>query len=561
MQAASFSNATRRHNLERMAREQFDILVVGGGITGAGVAACAARRGYTVALVERGDFAGGTSSKSSKLVHGGLRYLATGHLSLVAQACRERRALRGLAPHLVWPLPFLLPVYAGGRSRWQIQAAMWLYDALAAFGNVRRHQIWPASRALAHQPALKPDGLLRAACYYDCGVDDARLTLATLLDAHRAGAALVNYAEVVGVLRARGRIAGAQVRDTLNGVALETHARAVVSAVGPWTDALLGRAGAACRPWLRPTKGAHIVVPLRRAPARSAIAFTSPRDGRDMFLVPWNEHAIVGTTDTDYAGSPDGVAASADDVAEILEAAGHALPALGLTERDIVSAYAGVRPLIGEAGVSGVRNSREHRVEEPAPGLVAVAGGKLTTYRAMAREVVDLVARVLSCQPGAAPAPRGVRCPAALPGGDAGDWERYYEQQRAAIGSASGLGPEVACALLRAYGTAARGVLALLDARPELAERIVPDLPAIRAQVVYAVRQEMALTLADVLDRRTHVLALAADQGLGAAEPVADLMAAELGWAPARRDAEVARYRHIVALSRAWRPTNDQVTK
>lgn len=553
-ETADFSAETRHLNLMRLSQETFDALIIGGGITGAGIARHATRRGYKVALVEKGDFAGGTSGKSSKLVHGGLRYLAALDLGLVFRCCHGRRTLLHLAPHLVWPLPFVLPIYRDGpRPLWQIRAAMWLYDALATCHNIQGHQMWRAPQALAREPLLNPQGLVGAARYYDCGTDDARLTLATLLDAHRAGAVIANYTEVTGLLQTQNRIVGAQVCDQRGGAEVEVQAHVVVSAMGPWTDGLLRLTRIPSQQWLRLTKGVHIVVRRQRASTQAAITFNSPRDGRFLFLIPWGAHTLIGTTETDHEGSPDKVFATPEDVAYILEAAQQAFPSARLDEGDVVSTYASLRPLIRENGISSYQNSRQHHIRQVMPGLIAIAGGKLTTYCAMARKVMNQVARILAQEHRIHPCgfKNGTQAP--LPGGDVGDWASYQAQQRAAI-LRTGWQDETIRHLVATYGTEVSRVLGLLEEDPTLAERITPDLPALKAQVIHAVHHEMALTLEDVLERRTHVLNLAADQGLGAAEPVADLMAAELSWTPQERAAEIARYRREVASSRRWRP-------
>jgi glycerol-3-phosphate dehydrogenase len=553
-ETADFSAETRRQNLIRLGQETFDILVIGGGITGVGIARHAARHGYKVALVEKGDFASGTSSKSSKLVHGGLRYLAEWELGLVFMACRQRRKLLHLAPHLVWPLPFVLPIYGDGpRPLWQIRAAMWLYDALATFRNTQSHQIWQADQALAKEPLLNPKGLVGAARYYDCGTDDARLTLVTLLDAHLAGAVITNYTKVTGLLQIRDRIVGAQVRDQWEGTEVEIQARVVVSAVGAWTDALLKLMGRPFQRWLRPTKGVHIVVRWQRAPTRAAITFHSPRDGRFMFLIPWKTHTIIGTTETDYEGDSDKVLVASEDVAYILEATQRTFPSACLSESDVVSAYASLRPLIREDGIPTYQNSRQHRIREVRPGLIVIAGGKLTTHCAMAQKVMSEVAHILAQEHRGRLSSFWNDAQAPLPGGNAGDWVNYQAQQKAAIVNRTGLPDEVARHLVTTYGTEVPHVLRLLPEKPTLADRITPHLPIIKAQVVHAARHEMALTLGDVLERRTHVQLLAADQGLGAAESVADLMATELSWTPEERTTQIAGYRNQVASSRRWR--------
>jgi glycerol-3-phosphate dehydrogenase len=569
---AEFSAKTRSRNLIRLEHETFDLLVIGGGITGAGIASEAARRGYKVALVEKGDFASGTSSKSSKLIHGGLRYLATLKFGQVFEACQQRRSLLDLAPHLVCPLPFVLPVYQNGpRPWWQIRTAMWLYDALTAFRNGSgrswpSHQIWSTGQVMAREPLLNSQGLVKAAHYYECGTDDARLTLMTLLDAHRQGAVLTNYTMVTGLLQARNRVVGVQVFDQLSGLEIEVKTHVVISAVGPWTDHMLRLSEAPVQRWLHPTKGVHLVVRRERLLSQTALTFNAPCDGRFMFLVPWGSHTIIGTTDTNYSGDPDNVLATSEDVAYILEAVQQAFPSAHLNEDDVVSTYAGLRPLIRENGDSwgntpprsNYSRSREHRICQVRPGLIAVAGGKFTTHRTMANEVVNETARILAREHDKSPREFRHTPYPALPGGNVNNWAVYQTQQRATIAAETGLPEEVAGYLVATYGTEVTHLLILLMKRPTLAERIIPDLPVIKAQVMHAIRHEMALTLEDVLNRRTPIATCAADQGLGMAEAVASWMAAELGWTIEERAVQVAAYRHQVAMSRRWRDGSNQ---
>lgn len=539
-----FSAETRRHNLARLERERFDLLVIGGGITGAGIAQAAALRGYRVALVERGDFASGASGRSSKLVHGGLRYLASGDLRLVAEACRERHTLLRSAPDLVRPLPFILPIYSGGSTPMSgVRLAMWAYDALAGFRNVRAHRMLSAREALRIAPSIAPERLVGAAHYYDCATDDARLTLAVVQAAHEAGAVVASYLEVRELLRARGRIVGAHVYDLNRGGWFDLSASLVVSAVGPWTDQLVGGPGGSAGRALRPTKGAHLVVPRSRVPAESAVAFRSPRDGRFLYVVPWGDHAILGTTDTDYDDDPAAARATTDDAAYLLEAARHVFPGSDLCERDIVSTFAGVRPLLGQDDRVGWRRSREHRVWEPEPGLLAVAGGKLTTYRPMARATVDAAARLLArdCHT----APRG-RAPSELA-------QRLGDLRQPLLDEATAapLPAHVLAGLRAIYGGAVGRVLRLTGEQPALAEPVAPGLSLIKAQVLHAAREEMAVTVSDVLDRRTHVLHTTVDHGRGAAPAVADLLAAELGWTALQRAGHLAAYLQLAELARA----------
>jgi len=547
-----FSAQTRQNNLDHMRSSQFDILVVGGGITGAAIARDAALRGYRTALVERADFASGTSSKSSKLVHGGVRYLESFEFGLVFEASRERRYALRSSPHLVQPLPFVFPVHKGDpRPLWQIVIGMWLYDALATFRNIERHHTWGKGRALREEPVIGPEGLTGAAHYYDAATDDARLTLTIARDAHLAGATVVNYAQVVGLIREGQRVVGAQVRDQVMGHELEIHAKVVANATGPWTDYLLRMAEANAARRLRPTKGVHIIVPRTRAWSRAAITHNSPRDGRLMFLIPWGQFSVIGTTDTDYQGDPAEVYPDAEDIAYILESARHAFPVAGLSESDVISAYAGLRPLIASDAPTGYKVSREHQILNTAPGFFTIAGGKLTTWRSMAEQMVSELARYLGREYGLSPARPPQTATRILPGGDIFDWHTYLASRVVELGGR--LGADSVAHLISAYGTDYTQVLACAEDDQRMAEPLVPGLPYLKAQVAHAVRHEMALTLEDVLGRRTHVLDQDWQQGLEVAAEAAALMGAELDWSEQEQARQIEHYRGLVEKTRRWR--------
>jgi glycerol-3-phosphate dehydrogenase len=519
--------------------------------------------------VERADFASGTSSKSSKLVHGGVRYLESFEFGLVFEACRERRYALRNSPHLVRPLPFVFPVHEDDpRPLWQITIGMWLYDAMATFRNIERHQIWNRGRALREEPVIGPEGLTGATCYYDAATDDARLTLTIAQDAHQAGAVVANYVQVVGLLQEGGKVVGAQIRDGLTGDEFEARARVVANATGPWTDYLLKMADPDAARRLRPTKGVHIIVPRERAWSRAAITMNSPRDGRLMFLIPWGRFSILGTTDTEYEGDPADVAADAEDIAYILEAARRAFPVADLQEADIISAYTGLRPLIGSDAPTGYKVSREHQILHTTPGFFTIAGGKLTTWRSMAEEMVDELVHYLGREHGL-PAP-GVRhtYPAGrhgqvgpaqtsqtvdriLPGGDIADWYTYLADK--VVELSGRLSPETVTHLISTYGTGYAEVLTHAESDQHLTDPLVPDLPYLKAEVIHAVRHEMALTLEDVLNRRAHVLDQVRDNGLDVAPEVAALMGAELGWSEQEQAEQVAHYQQIVEKARRWR--------
>lgn len=545
---------TRTTNLARLRGDFFDILVLGGGITGAGIAHYAARCGHKVALVEKGDCASGTSSKSSRLVHGGLRYLEHGAFRLVREACLERYDLLHLAPHLVWPLPFVLPVYKQSQvSMSKIRAGMWLYDGLAGFRGIQHHQIWSSSVAASRLPLLHAPSLRGAACYYDCATDDARLTLANLLAAHRNGAVVATYTEVHELLYTCGRIKGVHVSDRLGGESFDIRARVVISAAGPWTDQIPGlpaRSGG--KPWLRLTKGVHLIVPHHCLPLSSAVAFHTPQDNRIMFAIPWQSYIILGTTDTDYDDEPERVCATHDDVSYLLEATHHAFPQANIHDQHVLSAYAGLRPLIRQEGASVTQTSREHRLTEVRPGLLAIAGGKLTTYRVMARQAVEHANRILTRE-----YQLPFRCHPRRMKYEALGTVRYrkedYDPYWEAMLCQASVPDDVAAHLVATYGPQVQPVMQMIRQHPRLATRLVADRPVILAQVVYAVRHEMAFTLEDVLARRTHVSGLARDQGLGCVALVAQTMADELGWSDAQRNEQVARYLALVEHHRQWR--------
>jgi glycerol-3-phosphate dehydrogenase len=527
------ATATRERALAALAARTFDLLVVGGGITGAGIARDAALRGLAVALVERDDFASGTSSRSSRLVHGGVRYLEHGHLHLVFESSAERRRLLRLAPHLVRPLRFVWPVYRGARvPRWKLVAGLTLYDLLALFRNVAPHRPLDAAGVLAEEPALAPDSLVGGAAYYDAATDDARLTLANALGAAEAGAVVLNHAEVRALSRADGRIAGAAIVDRLTGREIRATARVVVNAAGPWSDAVrrLAEPGAGSR--LHGTKGVHVSVPRERIANRGALTLLSPIDGRVMFVLPAGRHAIVGTTDTETEASPDEVRATSADVDYLLRSANAFFPEARLERGDVVAAWAGVRPLVAsQYGAGTTAASREHALARGPSGLLSITGGKLTTYRVMAAEVVDAAIRELGRTPGATPT-----TDLPLPGG-----ERSVEDETREATLATD-DPALGAHLAHAHGARWRRVWQLARQDASLARPLVEGLPYLAAEIAHAVQHEMAFTLADLLVRRTHIAFETRDQGRAAARLAAGIAGPLLGWGPDDVAREVASY-------------------
>ena len=510
-----------------------DLLVIGGGIVGAGVAREAARRGLRTGLLERGDFASGTSGKTSRLIHGGLRYLQDYRVGLVRLALRERDRLLENAPALVHPLPFVIPAYSGRRPRaLALRFGLFLYDLLSTKKLPRRVWLRPQA-AVQREPGLGGKNLAGAGVYYDAWTDDARFVLAVVQDAGGAGAAVANYVEVTELIRDGKRVAGVRMVDRLGGDGADFRAKVVVNATGVRLDSLRSPRPV---PTIRPTKGVHIFLPRAKVGNRHALALTTKKDGRLVFVLPWGDLTLVGTTDTDFHGDPDRVVPDQQDVLYLLEATNEAFPGAMVGIEDVVSAYAGLRPLVrrGTDGSSESEISREHEIFLDSDGLISVAGGKFTTHRAMAEEIVDLVETRLARRSDS----RTQNAPLGPPTEPLEDF------------MALGIEEASALHLQGRYSVAQVGQrLEASGAR----NRIVDGRPNIWAEVDIAVREEMALTLSDVLVRRLGLFYEAADQALAVAPDVAARMAGMLGWDSTRTSDEVAAYGALVASHRAFR--------
>lgn len=548
-----FSSQQRKEHMEQAQGKVFDVLIIGGGITGACAARDAARRGLSTAIVEKNDWAFGTSSRSSKLVHGGLRYLELFDFKLVFEACRERRRLLLNAPHVVWPQSFMFPVYKGDKNPLFIIAmGLWLYDFLALFRNVQNHQLHGPRRILEVEPELDHERLTGGGQFYDCSTDDARLTLSHVQSAHLEGACCLSYTRVLDILSEKDRACGARVRDEIGGREFDIEAKMVLNCTGPWTDAVCLMDDPSAAPKLRPTKGAHVIVPWERARATNALPIISPADERLMFLIPWGDYALIGTTDTDYDGDYDTISASRDDVQYILAAANRTLPGARLTMDDVISTYAGLRPLVVEGGGKDVKESqvsREHSIYESHSGLISIAGGKLTTARSMAQELVDLAARRLNERFGV----RAARCTtrkAPVFGVDGEDFRKRLER----LAGDLRLDGDIV-SKMQHLGTGAVRVLGMLAQGGSLAERVGDGIPYIEAEVVYSAREEMVVSLSDFMVRRSLIYYEDREQGLGCAEKVADLLGGELGWDDEEKNRQVEDYHRVVELSRSYRTT------
>lgn len=521
---------------QRLGSETFDLCIVGGGINGAAVARDAVLRGMTVALLEKRDFAWGTSSRSTKLVHGGVRYLQQGDVALVLESCRERDVLRTrIAPHLVRAQRFVFPIYDDDTTPvWQLRIGLTLYDLLAGFQNVARHKHLTAAALREHEPALLADGLQGGALYYDCWTDDARLTLETALAARGGGAAILNHAEVTSFEKdSTGRVVAARVADRLGPHSATVHARVFVNVAGPWLDDVRRLDDGGAPPRLKLTKGVHAVFDRSRIGNRDAIVIRG-LDGRVMFAIPWQSQTIVGTTDTFFDGDPAEVRADEADVDYLLAATNRAFPAADVTARDIVATWAGLRPLVApedERSASDV--SREDQVFESPAGLLSLGGGKLTTHRKVAEVLVDRAAerigrKVGPCRTADVPLPGG----AGYPAGDAPEEEPETREEH----------------IRRRYGAMAGEVAALVRGDESLGRRAVADRPDLVAELVHAVEYEMACSIDDVLSRRVPLALRSRERGGEVLATVARVLGERLGWSEARREEEVARYAEYLRL-------------
>jgi len=537
---ARLGPAERAAAVRRMAEETFDVVVVGGGSTGTGCALDAATRGLSVALVEARDYAAGTSSRSSKLIHGGLRYLEQMEFQLVREALHERSLLLNvIAPHLVHPVSFLLPLKHRLWERAYVGTGMLLYDELGGHKGMRRHRHLTKRGALRLAPALDPASLIGALQYDDCQVDDARHTLAVARTAARFGAAVANSVSVIGFLRDSGRVTGVRVRDHVSEDEFDVRAQVVINATGVWTDELQHLVGERGKFKVRASKGVHLVVPRDRLQLDTGLILRTEKSV--LFVIPWGRHWLIGTTDTEWKLDKAHPAASRADIDYLLEHL-NAVLERPLDYDDVQGVYAGLRPLLSGESESTSRLSREHSVAVPVPGLVSVAGGKYTTYRVMARDAVDAAVRGLDTW--MAPSATDIT-PLVGADGFQALWNRRHT-----LADQSGLHVARIEHLLHRYGTHTNELLELIAKRPELADPLPGADDYLAAEALYATSHEGALHVDDVLARRTRISIESWDRGEAAAELVARLMSEVLNWSPETIVREVELYHARVTAER-----------
>jgi glycerol-3-phosphate dehydrogenase len=544
----------RRRRAEALTRLTggVDVVVIGAGVNGAGIAWDAAARGLRVALLDKGDIGSGTSSWSSRMVHGGLKYLEKKDVRLVRESLREREWLLQAAPHLVKPLRFVLPFYRGNSHGEKIlRLGMVVYDILSFDKTVDHHRTYSKEQLLKLCPGLQPEGLRGGAAYYDAQVEFAeRMVLETALAAKAAGATVLTYAQVDDIVTAGRLVRGVRFTDRLTGERHEISAPVVVNASGPWVDETLSAALGERRGERRigGTKGSHYIVdPFPGAPDQ-AFYYEAHRDGRPLMVIPWLGRYLIGSTDVRFDGDLDTVRSDAEELAYVLDETNRILPSANLTPADVRYSYTGVRPLPYDAGKSEGDISRRHQLVDHAPelaGLISVIGGKLTTFRGLAEEVVDEITRHRA--PRSRPLSRrwtrrrSATTRMRLPGAHAFDLAAFERD----FVAGSGVAPETARRLLRVYGTRATDVAALAASDPRLAEVVDEATSTIAAQVVFAVQEEFATTIGDVLARRT-MLGLEPDLGVPVLERVGAVLREHCGWDPARVEEDIAGYRTYI---------------
>ena len=535
---SSLNPDQRAEDLSRLAKEHFDVLVIGGGINGVGVALDAVTRGLTVALVESDDFASGTSSRSSKLIHGGLRYLEQYDFKLVREALHERELLvSSLAPHLVKPVAFLYPLHEKVKERTYVGAGLALYDALCGFKRALPGHKHLSQKTISEiAPSLRTDVVTGAIRYFDAQVDDARHTMMIARTAKRHGAAIITHAKVDSLIKKGKRVTGAVVADLNSKKKINVKASTVIMCAGVWSDQLHKSFGIEPGYEVKMSKGVHITLPGNAIKADEGIIIKTAVSV--LFIIPWKDQWMIGTTDTEYLGDPNSPLADRSDVQYIIEQANRVLSPR-ISSEQVIGVFAGLRPLVAnKKDVDTTKLSREHTVDRPVPGFVSLAGGKYTTYRVMAKDAVDMATNDITKLTS-----ESITSKLPIIGAD-GYWA--LTQQVDALAARYNLKTETIVHLLNRYGSDISDLLELISEDRKLATPVTRDLPYLKAEIVYAVIAEGAQTVADVMERRTRIWFEAPNFGMDLAQSIADLMASYLGWKAPQKKASVAEYIKLV---------------
>jgi len=539
---SSLNPDQRAEDLSRLAKEHFDVLVIGGGINGVGVALDAVTRGLTVALVESDDFASGTSSRSSKLIHGGLRYLEQYDFKLVREALHERELLvSSLAPHLVKPVAFLYPLHEKVKERTYVGAGLALYDALRGFKRALPGHKHLSQKTISEiAPSLRTDVVTGAIRYFDAQVDDARHTMMIARTAKRHGAAIITHAKVDSLIKKGKRVTGAVVADLNSKKKINVKASTVIMCAGVWSDQLHKSFGIEPGYEVKMSKGVHITLPGNAIKADEGIIIKTAVSV--LFIIPWKDQWMIGTTDTEYLGDPNSPLADRSDVQYIIEQANRVLSPR-ISSEQVIGVFAGLRPLVAnKKDVDTTKLSREHTVDRPVPGFVSLAGGKYTTYRVMAKDAVDMATNDITKLTS-----ESITSKLPIIGAD-GYWA--LTQQVDALAARYNLKTETIVHLLNRYGSDISDLLELISEDRKLATPVTRDLPYLKAEIVYAVIAEGAQTVADVMERRTRIWFEAPNFGVDLAQSIADLMASYLGWKAPQKKASVAEYIKLVECAK-----------
>jgi glycerol-3-phosphate dehydrogenase len=547
----NFSAELRQQTINELqsTNETFDLLIIGGGINGAGVARDAASRGLKVVVVEQNDFAEGTSSRSSKLVHGGIRYLENLEFGLVFEALRERSRLFEIAPHLVHPLRFFLPVYKTDKyGMLTLGLGMWLYDALALFETPEMHHRYSASQTMEQLGILNPNGLVGSYSYSDAYMDDDRLVLETIRSAYSHGAKAVSYCKAESAQMQNGAISSVTCKDLISGNSFEIKAKHVVSTVGPWTDDLGSKLLKEWKPMMRPSKGIHLTLNRARLPINDVVVMTSADQKRIVFAIPRNDMIIVGTTDTDYTGNLNEVYSTRADVDYLLAMLGQYFPNANLSEKDVIASYAGVRPLVRDSAGSAGKTSREHTIFTDPRGVTFVAGGKYTTYRAMAEETVDKVLQLWPIENRA----KYNRSKTLEPLNNKATNQSYFvcETQRLNWAAKSGLSQLVVDQLIARHFEEAEEIL------NKYSDRVLgmPDQQAFLVlEALHAMDTTMCFNLGDFYLRRVPVFLSWPDHGMGCVTQVTKVFAERFSWSKFEMQAQADRLQSHTDKELGWR--------
>lgn len=528
-----FSFLTRQQNIEKLQSEHFDILIIGGGITGAGVARDAALRGLKVALVEGNDFASGTSSRSSKLIHGGIRYLENLEFHLVFEALNERTKLFQMAPNLVHPLRFMIPIFQNSRvGMIKMGLGMWLYDALSLFQTPQMHERLDYKESLMRMPILQDKDLKGSFEYSDAYMDDDRLVIETLRSAHEAGAVIVSYTKALRSNFSDKKVSSIEVQDQLTDKKFNIYCQQVICTVGPWTDLVGETLVDDWKSILRPTKGIHLTFKKDRLPITNAVVMAVEKGNRIVFAIPRHEMIIIGTTDTDFSGNPSNAAVTSDDVKYLLQVTNQYFPNAKLQVADIVSSYAGVRPLVKDESATEGKTSREHIIIEDLRGFTFVAGGKYTTYRLMSQQVVDKVIKNYNLERRASLGP----CITDQPLNSMLEPEQYH---LSLIKAETQLEKKLA----ERYGMEAYQMIAFYG----------NDLTSLEIEACHSIEKGLCFNLVDFFTRRTHEMLAEKDHGLSQLEVIADLFQEKIGWTEEQKQQQIEEYRSYIKAELAWR--------